>query len=81
MMNGFVVGADREELRSRVDRLTEWGAAPGEPWIVGTPEEIVVRLREYEAAGVQRVFLQHLAHRDLDMVELLAGDVIPALQG
>jgi alkanesulfonate monooxygenase SsuD/methylene tetrahydromethanopterin reductase-like flavin-dependent oxidoreductase (luciferase family) len=48
---------------------------------VGTPDEVVARLREYEQAGIQRVFCQHLAHRDLDMVELLAREVIPALQG
>jgi hypothetical protein len=41
---------------------------------------VVARLREYERAGIQRVFLQHLAHRDLDMVELLAREVIPALR-
>jgi F420-dependent oxidoreductase-like protein len=79
MMNGFVVGADREELRGRVDRLTEWGAAPGEPWIVGTPEEIVARLREYEAAGVEAVMLQHHLVDDYDALELIGKEVIPAL--
>jgi F420-dependent oxidoreductase-like protein len=76
MMNGFVVGRDRDEVARRSEAV-----GPGESWIVGTPDEVIARLREYEAAGIQRVFLQHLAHRDLDMVELLAREVIPALQG
>ena len=43
-------------------------------------DEAVARLREYEGAGIERVFLQHLLHRDLDAVELLAREVIPALR-
>jgi hypothetical protein len=31
-------------------------------------------LRKYEAAGVERVMLQHLVHEDVAMVEVL-GDV------
>jgi F420-dependent oxidoreductase-like protein len=79
MMNGFVVGADQEGLRARVDRLAEWGAAPGEPWIVGTPEQIVARLREYEAAGVEAVMLQHHLFEDYEALELIGREVIPAL--
>ena len=79
MMNGFAVGADQNELRERVDRLTEWGAAPGEPWIVGTPDQIVARLREYEAAGVEAVMLQHHLVDDYEALELIGKEVIPAL--
>ena len=65
----------------RVDDPHAYAAELAGNWIVGTPDEAIARLREYEQAGIQRVFLQHLAHRDLDMVELLAREVIPALQG
>lgn len=48
--------------------------------IVGTPERAVARLREYEAAGVQRIFLNHELYDDLDMLELLANEVLPAVR-
>jgi F420-dependent oxidoreductase-like protein len=93
MMNGFLIGADRDELRARARRLAEWRghtdqadrdidayiAAVAQPWVVGTPEEIVVRLREYEAAGVEAVMLQHHLFEDFDALELIGREVIPAL--
>ena len=36
--------------------------------IHGTVDEVVERLREYEAAGVERAMLQHLVHEDVEMV-------------
>jgi F420-dependent oxidoreductase-like protein len=43
------------------------------------PDEIVDRLRELEAVGVDRVMLRHLQHDDLDGVELIGREVIPAV--
>jgi F420-dependent oxidoreductase-like protein len=93
MMNGFLIGADRDDLRARARRLAEWRghtdqadrdidayiAAVAQPWVVGTPEEIVARLREYEAAGVEAVMLQHHLFEDFDALELIGREVIPAL--
>jgi alkanesulfonate monooxygenase SsuD/methylene tetrahydromethanopterin reductase-like flavin-dependent oxidoreductase (luciferase family) len=79
MMNGFLLGADEAELRDRERALTEWtGQGPGETWLTGTPEQVVERLREYEAAGVERVMLQHLNHRDIDTIALLGREVVPS---
>jgi len=85
LMHGLLIGADEAELRERSERLAAWqGAGPDEvaawrrDWVAGTPEEIVARLREYEAAGVERVMLQHLLHRDVAALELLAAEVLPA---
>ena len=39
---------------------------------------MVARLREYEAAGIERVMLQHLLHRDIDALDLFAAEVVPA---
>jgi alkanesulfonate monooxygenase SsuD/methylene tetrahydromethanopterin reductase-like flavin-dependent oxidoreductase (luciferase family) len=77
MMNGCVVAEDRADLR---DRLTAFTALTGNeaPAIAGTTDEVVERLREYEAAGVERVMLQHLVHEDVEMVEVL-GDVAAQL--
>src|SRR4051794_27734609 len=83
LMHGFVIGADAAEVGRRADRLAEQRGAPvdlGE-WLAGTPEEMVAQLREYEAAGVQRVMLQHLLFRDTDALELIAREVMPAMAG
>jgi len=47
--------------------------------IVGTPERAVARLREYADAGVQRMFLNHELYDDLDMLELIAADIVPGI--
>ena len=65
----------------RLARVTGGSDDPGElrrTAIGGTPDEVVARLREYEAAGVQRVMLQHLLHRDVEALELIAAEVVPA---
>ena len=78
LMTGFLIGADEAELRARAARL---GGDPIPPhWISGTPEQVVTRLRELEAAGVQRVMLQHLLHDDLETVELTGREVIPEVR-
>ncbi len=82
VMTGCVVGRDREELRERGRRLMERTGAAGDVdeflrersghTVVGTVDEARERLAAYEAAGVERIFLQHLDHADVDMVALLA---------
>jgi F420-dependent oxidoreductase-like protein len=62
-----VIGADEGEVR---DRSAQLGDA-AERALRGTVEQIAARLEEYEQAGVERVMLQHLLHRDLDAVELI----------
>jgi alkanesulfonate monooxygenase SsuD/methylene tetrahydromethanopterin reductase-like flavin-dependent oxidoreductase (luciferase family) len=53
--------------------MTSWGN------LGGTPDEAIERLRELAAAGVERVMLQHLKHRDLDAVEQIGRRVAPAV--
>jgi F420-dependent oxidoreductase-like protein len=84
LMNTLLIGADEDELRSRAARLGEWQGAPVDvdaqrrSWLAGTPDEVVARIREYEAVGIERVMLQHLLHRDLEALELFAAEVVPA---
>jgi alkanesulfonate monooxygenase SsuD/methylene tetrahydromethanopterin reductase-like flavin-dependent oxidoreductase (luciferase family) len=83
LMTFGLVGADAAEVESRRRRLAQrLGRAPSEVGrsesaIVGTVDQVVERLAEYEAAGVTRVMLQHLAHDDVEMVELLGSQVSP----
>ncbi|HZD74626.1 MAG TPA: TIGR03560 family F420-dependent LLM class oxidoreductase [Actinomycetota bacterium] len=91
LMIGCVVGRDRAELLERVARMLERTGRSGSPQefiasssgsrILGTTEQAVEQLRAFEAAGVQRVMLQHLAHDDLDMVALIGETLVPALAG
>jgi F420-dependent oxidoreductase-like protein len=53
--------------------------APMERSLAGSIDEIAARLREYEAAGCERVMLQHLAHTDLESVRLIGRELAPAV--
>ncbi len=77
IMTSCVVANDEAELQ---ERLAAFKAVTGRdaPAIAGTVEEVVDRLREYEAVGVERVMLQHIAHEDVAMVTVL-GDVAAQL--
>ena len=89
LMTGCVVGADESELHERVGRLLSRFGRDGSPdafvrersdrMVVGTLDEAVERLRDLERLGVQRIFLQHLVHEDVDMVRLLGERVAPAV--
>ncbi len=85
LMTTCVVGSDEAELRERASRVAAvTGAADGEAvlaakretGVVGTVEQVCARLAELEAAGVERVFLQHLDHRDLEMVALVGRELV-----
>jgi F420-dependent oxidoreductase-like protein len=78
LMHGLLIGSDEGELRARAGELGVDLAETRSDWPAGTPDEVVARLREYEAVGVERVMLQHLLHRDIEALELLAAEVVPA---
>jgi F420-dependent oxidoreductase-like protein len=86
-MVSTVVGTDEAEFRDRVGRLAEWqGRTPTEVLdslraggVAGTVDEAAEQLRALEAAGVQRVMLQHLLHDDIQAVELIGRELIPRL--
>ena len=70
MMTSCVVARDRADLD---ERLAAFRAVTGSdaPAISGTVDEVAGRLRAYEEAGVERVMLQHIAHEDVAMVDVL----------
>jgi alkanesulfonate monooxygenase SsuD/methylene tetrahydromethanopterin reductase-like flavin-dependent oxidoreductase (luciferase family) len=80
-MSGVLVGRDDAEVRQRVAEMMrlfgaeggvdEWFAERRPRWIMGTPDEARARLKEFEAAGVERLMLQTFLPRDLEMVRLL----------
>jgi len=71
------VGQDEAELTRRaaaigreVDELRANGLA-------GTPDEVVAKIKRYEALGAQRIYLQTLDLGDLDHLRLVAAEVMP----
>jgi F420-dependent oxidoreductase-like protein len=89
LMTGCVVGSDRGEVLRRAGRVADRGGRSGGPeallnevlgsWVVGTVNEAVDHLGRLEEAGVDRVMLQHLAHDDVEMVELVGREIVPAV--
>ena len=89
VMTNCIVGTDQADLERRARRLLartgqdadvrEWLAGQSEAKLIGTVEQVVEDVRALEAAGVQRVMLQHLDHDDLGMVELIGREVAPAV--
>ena len=89
VMTACIVGSDSDEVRERVRRVMERVGADGdveafvrrwgESRAVGTVDEVVERLRELEDAGVERIYLQHLVHEDLEAVQLIGAEVVPAV--
>ena len=48
--------------------------------LIGDPAEAVEKLGALADTGVERVMLQHLEHRDLDALDVMAREVMPQLQ-
>jgi alkanesulfonate monooxygenase SsuD/methylene tetrahydromethanopterin reductase-like flavin-dependent oxidoreductase (luciferase family) len=49
--------------------------------IMGTPDEIIDRIRVYEGLGVEEIMVQWFALDDLDGLRMIAADVLPRVQG
>lgn len=91
LLTRVVVGANEQEVKRRaaalIDRLDEQGDVQAfidgmrANMTVGTVEEVLERLEEYAGAGVERVFMQHLVHDDLETVALIGRELIPEAAG
>jgi alkanesulfonate monooxygenase SsuD/methylene tetrahydromethanopterin reductase-like flavin-dependent oxidoreductase (luciferase family) len=45
--------------------------------LAGGPDELAAGLKEFEAAGVERIMLQHIVHEDLDVVATIGRELAP----
>jgi alkanesulfonate monooxygenase SsuD/methylene tetrahydromethanopterin reductase-like flavin-dependent oxidoreductase (luciferase family) len=82
-----IVGADEQEVRRRAAALMAWENEEGdvdafladlrEKHVAGTVEQVLERLAEYAAAGIQRVLVHQLVHTDLESVELIGREIVP----
>ena len=85
LMIPLAIGRDRADVAQRIAAARAvFPQMPGTEaawreasFLVGTPDEVVASLREWDAAGVQRVMLQMLDQEDLAALELFARHVLP----
>jgi alkanesulfonate monooxygenase SsuD/methylene tetrahydromethanopterin reductase-like flavin-dependent oxidoreductase (luciferase family) len=83
LMTPFVL--DLDHAARFVERYPSAGAPLG--WfeelqrrgLAGEPDELAAGLREFEAAGVERVMLQRVVHEDLDVVATIGRELAPAV--
>jgi F420-dependent oxidoreductase-like protein len=85
VMTTALIGADAADLRRHAEAHAQQTGSPVDPddldptWIAGTLDDVVAKLKVYADAGVSRIFLQHLVHRDLETVELIGRRLAPAV--
>ena len=82
LMTPFLLGRDHAkrfvQVYPGVGSADEWFEELRRRGLAGSTVDLVDGLREFEAAGVERVMLQHVVHDDLDIVAAL-GEVAAAL--
>ena len=91
MMTWCFVAPTEDEYLTKLERARSLDPAAG-PFdayradieadcIVGTPERAAERLSQYAAQGVERIMLNHTLYDDVEMLELLATEVFPKVEG
>jgi alkanesulfonate monooxygenase SsuD/methylene tetrahydromethanopterin reductase-like flavin-dependent oxidoreductase (luciferase family) len=82
LMTPFVLGRDHARRFVQVfpgaGSADEWFDELKRRGLAGSRVDLVDGLREFEAAGIERVMLQHVVHDDLDVVATL-GEIAAAL--
>ena len=90
----ILIGLNESELQRRLRRVqtimcTEPGvvgvSSPADlikaGWIVGTPSQVVEQMQRLEEAGAQRFCLVIFDYDDLEVLELIAQEVLPHVAG
>ncbi len=91
LMLGYLLGRNESELRERavaMGKVRGWPDKSADEVLdelrqrrlVGTPQEAVAQLRPFVEAGVQEFCFQTLLLDDREALELIAEEVMPALQ-
>ena len=86
-MAGVLMGRDAAEVGRRADALLaafgqqaesgiEWVNERRSRWILGTPDEARAMVKRFADAGIERVMLQDFVPLDLDMIDLMAEELI-----
>jgi F420-dependent oxidoreductase-like protein len=91
VMTWCYVGATQDEAMARIGRARDRAMRAGRfedelaelraTCVVGSPDQAAEQLSAYAAAGVQRIMLNHELFDDLEMLEVLATQVFPNVEG
>ncbi|MEX0427022.1 LLM class F420-dependent oxidoreductase [Nocardioides sp. DS6] len=73
------LGADEAEVERRAAAIGREKAELRENGLAGTPDEVIAKIKRFEAAGASRLYLQVLDLGDLDHLRLVASEVMPAV--
>ena len=90
VMVGIAIGVDQAEFEGRVTALQDafalesakregWVEARRPRMILGTPDEARAMVRRYADAGIERLMLQDFLPFDLEMVDLMAAELVGKL--
>jgi F420-dependent oxidoreductase-like protein len=83
LMTGCLIGEERARrlfaARPRDDDFETWRAGYAERSLVGSLDDVAARIREYEAAGCERIMLQHLLHDDVEAVREIGRELAPSV--
>jgi F420-dependent oxidoreductase-like protein len=71
-------GVDDAEVARRAARIGREPAELAENGLGGSPDALVEKLGRFAEQGIERVYLQVLDMDDLDHLELIAAEVLPA---
>lgn len=73
------VGRDDAEFRRRAEASGQDPAQARATAAAGTPPEVVQRIKEFEKAGAETVYLQYHTLDEPDHMQLIAAEVLPHL--
>jgi alkanesulfonate monooxygenase SsuD/methylene tetrahydromethanopterin reductase-like flavin-dependent oxidoreductase (luciferase family) len=80
MMTGFAVAETEAGVEERLDRIQAYtGSRGNHTWLIGTPDRVIEQISALADAGLDRIMLQHLLHRDDESVALIAEAIMPAV--
>jgi alkanesulfonate monooxygenase SsuD/methylene tetrahydromethanopterin reductase-like flavin-dependent oxidoreductase (luciferase family) len=77
---GIAIAESEPAARAIAERSTQFRHAAPEGVLVGTPDQVVARLREYVATGVRHFILRFLDFPDPAGAMRFAGEVAPQLR-
>ncbi|HLW47856.1 MAG TPA: LLM class flavin-dependent oxidoreductase [bacterium] len=80
LMDGVVLATTRERLDAKIAALGPL-VAPDARRNMGTPRDLIKRLRPILARGIDYVVVNLTSYADIETIELLAGRVVPEVQG
>lgn len=72
-------GVNEVEIERRAHNIGRKADELREHGVAGTPHEVIEKLNEFAAIGAERVYLQVLDIDDLEHLELIANEVLPAV--